>query len=235
MADRDLSLVSRNENTIDQRPSSAPVQFSLLEIKEHFDETLASITSEYQIAEELIAAGKTEECKTIWRSQVVFLEGLLDYFIHEISKYALYQMFCGEWERSVKFESIMVPMSQVEVAVASSESKVWFFEYLNSSLSRRVFLGAKEMNDQLNQIGVGFNAVMHRAFQKSDEQYSRQYGWRIVEDLYKRRNEIAHQNDRDHATAVQNDITREFVEQSADNIKRIVNAIFDLAKENDDT
>ena len=53
----------------------------------------------------------------------------------------------------------------------------------------------------------------------------------LITDLFQRRNAIAHQNDRSHASAEQNDITKEFVEDYMSKIKTIVNAIHSLAED----
>ena len=53
--------------------------------------------------------------------------------------------------------------------------------------------------------------------------------------MFQRRNEIAHQNDRSHASAQQNDITKEFVEDYISKIELIMNAIQDIAAEKDHT
>lgn len=45
--------------------------------------------------------------------------------------------------------------------------------------------------------------------------------------------EIAHQNDRDHATAIQNNISKEFVEDYIQKIENIVNGIHTIIKEKD--
>lgn len=55
----------------------------------------------------------------------------------------------------------------------------------------------------------------------------------MVTELFQRRNEIAHQNDRSHASAEQKDITREYVEDYIGKIELIVNAIENIAVEKD--
>ena len=89
MERRDLSLTSRVEGVRDPLPSCV-VHFELTEIKSHFDQSLLEIQNQFNIADELHTAGKVEDCKNIWRSQVVFLEGILDFYLHELSKYALF-------------------------------------------------------------------------------------------------------------------------------------------------
>lgn len=228
---RDLSLTPRFEAIRDQRPVTTPVHFKPNEIKKHFDESLSAIEKQYKVADSLLMSENIEGCKTIWRSQIVLAEGLLDFYIHEISKYCLFCMFTGSWEKSQKYDLLMIPMSKVEKGISAYASSDWFFEYLNDRFSNDVFLSSESMKDQLNLIGICFGKTMHKAFQKETENESQNFGKKVVRDLFKRRNEIAHQNDRDHATATQNDITKEFVENYISNIKLIVNSIHTIASE----
>ena len=228
---RDLSLSPRKENQRDAYPIEPPVQFSLNEIKQHFIESMDSVKAQYEVADFLSAEGNVEDCKTIWRSQVVLAEGLMDFYIHEMSKYCLFKMFTGNWDKSEKYASFMVPMGRVEEAIIAIESKDWFFDYLNERFSRDVFISKESMKDQLNLIGIGFSAAMYKAFPCENEATSIKKGAQIVEELFRRRSIIAHQNDRSHASAVQNDITKGFVSDYIGKIETIVNAIHKIAEE----
>ena len=231
-ASRDLSLSPRKENTRELIP--LPVQFSLQEIKQHFTDSLDSVKNQYAVADALLEDGNVDGSKTVWRSQVVFSEGLLDFYIHELSKYCLFRMFTGQWDKSEKYASVMVPMQKVEDAIAARESKDWFFSYLNDKFSREVFLSQESMREQLNLIGIGFKNVMARAFPQAKEEDSVALGRKAVAELFKRRNIIAHQNDRSHASAEQNDISKEFVVDYISKIESIVNAMQSIAEEKDD-
>ncbi len=228
---RDLSLTPRKENQRDALPIAPPIQFSLEEIKHHFDESIESVKKQYEVADLLMKDSDTDGCKTIWRSQVVLAEGLLDFYMHEMSKYCLFRMFTGQWDKSEKYNRIMVPMGKVEEAIEATESKDWFFNYLNDRFSRDVFISKESMKDQLNLIGIGFSSVMVKAFPRDKEETSCKDGAKIVSDLFCRRNEIAHQNDRSHSSAEQNDITKTFVSECISNIETIVNSIHELAKD----
>ena len=151
---RDLSLTPRKEDLRDAKPITIPIQFSLVEIKQHFEESLVAIKKQYAVADSLSEGEDADGCKMIWRSQVVLAEGLLDFYIHEMSKYCLFRMFTGAWEASAKYASFMVPMKEVEEALSTTESKDWFFSYLNDRFGRDVFLSCESMRDQLNLIGV---------------------------------------------------------------------------------
>ena len=63
------------------------------------------------------------------------------------------------------------------------------------------------------------------------EKEAEKYGKKVVKELFQRRNDIAHQNDRSHASATQKDIDREYVEGYIAKIELIVNAIYDIAEE----
>ena len=229
---RDLSLSPRVEEKRELKVIELPVQFSLKEIKEHFEESLNEVKAQYPVADLLNKNGNENDGKTIWRSQVVLAEGLLDFFIHEMSKFCLFKMFTGQWSKSEKYYRFMVPMSKVEDAINTVNSKDWFFEYLNDRFSRDVFLSHESMKDQLNLIRIDFSKTMERAFSKESKDPVK-YGKQVVIDLFQRRNDIAHQNDRSHASAKKQDITKEFVEKYITNIELIVNAIYDIALDND--
>ena len=233
MAERDLSLSPRMEAVREARPIAPPVQFSLDEIKQHFEESLTGIKDQYAVADSLLHSGNEAGCKTIWRSQVVLSEGLMDFYIHEMSKFCLFRMFTGQWDKTEKYNGFQIPMARVEEAIAAIESKDWFFDYLNDRFSRDVFLAEKNMREQLNFIGIGFVPTMVKAFPKEKEEESNKYGVQVVEELFQRRNAIAHQNDRSHASADQTDISKEYVEDYIGKIEKIVNAIQEIAVQKD--
>lgn len=205
-----------------REPRTVPIQFDLLEIKKHFDESIASIESQSKVLDNLTE----DEGKNILRAQVVFAEAVLDFYIHEISKYALYQMFCDEWEHSEKYGNMLVPMDKI---VRAFNSKEYFFQFLNDHFSQAVFLSAESMRDQLNLIGIPFAKVMKTAFPMQTEEESIKKGKEIIINLFSRRNAIAHQIDRSHESAEQNDITVQYVNSCIKNIKSIVEAINSIA------
>ena len=124
-------------------------------------------------------------------------------------------------------------MEKVENAIATLQSSDWFFEYLNNRFSRDVFLSFESIRDQLNLIGIQFNKTMERAFPSENQQESIRIGKETITMLFRRRNEIAHQNDRSHASAEQTDIAKDFVEDYISKIESIVNAIQEIAEEID--
>ena len=90
----DLNLAERNVNT---RAACNIEVFSLEKIKQHFDDSVALIMKQTVIARELKAEGKTEEAKDILRSQIVFIDSAFDFYMHELLKLGITNLFHGEW------------------------------------------------------------------------------------------------------------------------------------------
>lgn len=225
MTQRNLELTKRIEQVREIRQIITPMHFSPKEIISHFDESLTNIEEQYLIADELLNTGNEIACQIIWRSQVVLSEGLLDFYLHEISKYCLFQMFCGNWQKTEKFSNLMIPITKVEEALNTRESNEWFFDYLNIRFNKDVFLSAESMREQLNLIGVKFIDVVCNIFPDKTQKEANKLGVQMIKALFDRRNKIAHQNDRRHEDAKQSNITKEFVQEYISKIKILVNTI----------
>lgn len=232
MAGRDLTLAPRSEGIRDKQSAKGVVEFDLAQIKERFDQNLTSISKQFDIAESMKVAGKVEECETIWRSQIVFLESALDFYIHEISKYGMLNIFSGDWSKTEKYNNYQVPLKYVEEGFKNPESKAWLLQYLNERFSTEVYLSAESMKNQLNLLGLSFKTVMEKAFPKNSVQVSTyREGKKVVKELFERRNQIAHQTDRKHDDATQNTISKEYVEQCFADVRAIADSIQTIAIE----
>ena len=121
MAGRNLELRPREEGTRDKAKIPV-VRFPLDKITEHFQENISAVRGQFAVAEELVQGGRTEEGENIWRSQIVFLESALDFFMHELTKYGLCEIHAGSWNSTVKYENIMVHMGVVEAAMRDRDS-----------------------------------------------------------------------------------------------------------------
>lgn len=226
---RDLSLSSRQENVRSQQQTRHVVHFNLQEIKDRFDDSIRNIEKKFDIYDQLLESAKVDEGKDILRSQIVFLESTIDFFLHEMTKYSYYKMFSNEWDKTSQYKRFNVRMEIVEKGLSSGDSKEWFFEYVNDTFNRVVFLSSESMKDQLNSIGIPFKDVMHHVFTEKNEETSVKKARKFIENLFNRRNVIAHQNDRNHDSALQNDIDRNYVKENIETIKKIAQEIYMIA------
>lgn len=136
---RNLDLSERVENVREQQGIRYIVHFNLQEIKDRFDESIQSIEQKFNLYDELMESGKVDEAKDILRSQIIFLEGVVDFYLHEMTKYSYFKMFSNEWDKTSQYKSFNVKMEMVEKGLNSPNSREWFFEYVTDSFKRIVF------------------------------------------------------------------------------------------------
>ena len=226
---RNLDLSERVENVREQQGIRYIVHFNLQEIKDRFDESIQSIEQKFHLYDELMESKKVNEAKDVLRSQIIFLEGVVDFYLHEMTKYSYFKMFSNEWDKTSQYKNFNVKMEMVEKGLNSPNSREWFFEYVTDSFKRIVFLSRESINDQLNAIGIPYKDVMHNVFVEKSENESKKKGDDFIRKLFERRNTIAHQNDRSHDSAIQNDIDKDYVEYNIETMKKIAHEIYVIA------
>lgn len=138
-------------------------------------------------------------------------------------------MFLNEWDKTQQYKNFTVKMEVVEIGLNADESKEWFFEYVTDAFDRIVFLSSESMRDQLNAIGIPYKDVMHNVFAENTENKSVKKGNEFIRNLFKRRNVIAHQNDRSHDSAIQNDIDKNYVVENIETFQKIAQQIYEIA------
>lgn len=222
---RDLNLSYRRENTRDKNVPKV-VAFDIAEIENHFFDSICMVRKQFETAEYLCKNGKQGEAENIWRSQIVFLESAFDFFMHEVTKYGLMRIFLGEWERTTRYRNIDVTMDVVERALLSDEDTEWFLAYINQKYAGDTLVSASSVKQQLNLLGIRYNEVADGAFYDlNSEERTKDKLVRRLNELYSRRNVIAHQTDRNHYNARQKEINKELVEEFIVDIEKIVRAI----------
>lgn len=234
---RNLELTPRIEEQRNKNDVQAQIiEFDLNEIKDHFNENIVNIEQNFEIVDKMISINENEKSKNILRSQIVFLESALDFYLHELSKCGIVKMFNGNWTKTERYNNLKVEMKLIDAAINNPESHDWLLNYINDKIKREVYISLDSMKDQLNLLGIEFENVINTAY---DNKYTLEgnplNGKQIIKELFTRRNEIAHQSDRNHSNAEQNDITKEYVLESIDNVKNIVSVIHNIAvsKKND--
>lgn len=77
MADRNVSISQRKEEIRDKKEViSNSLQFELKDILYHFNESLKDIKNLFSVADALIKEDNKEGAMDVWRTQVVFAEGI---------------------------------------------------------------------------------------------------------------------------------------------------------------
>lgn len=225
MEERNLDLMARNEDTRDKFHTGV-IRFELDQIMQHFAETIQTIKAQFNVADKLLESGKVTEGENIWRAQIVFLASALDFYMHELTKYGLCEIYNENWGRTDKYDNFQVSMKVIEVALKSGEEIDWFLEYINNYYQTITMVSYESVKDQLNLLGVNLTDVADGAFrQRGETEKTKDKLKRRLNGLFSRRNFIAHQMDRDHADAQVKNITKEIVESFICDIEKIVNSI----------
>lgn len=231
MEGRNFDLKPRQEE-IREKISPAIVKFQLNEIEEHFDENLQYIRSQFDIADELFQNGREEEARNIWSSQIVFLESAFDFYLHELTKFGLSEMFAGNWDKTKKYNNLSVRMSIVDRALNAREDPGWFLEFVNEFYKEITLVSYESVKDQMNLLGLDLQKVADTVFYERDSVIKTKYKLReVLEMLYCRRNVIAHQSGRRHSDAQREKITKSMVGKFIEDIEKIVREIHKLAKQ----
>lgn len=215
---RDIKLDSR-EDKINKIESIIP-DIKLDNILEQFTENISNIRSKFKIYETLIKDGYEKESKDILRSQVVFLMSTLDFYMHEIAKYCLLQIFKGEKQRTNSYKDFIVSIEVVERALKNPESVDWLSEEIIHRHSHKTFMSSNEIKKVLSLVSTkkiykNIETELNMEGQLSDK----------IKEIYERRNKIAHQADRDHTTKKLYEINKEMVESYIDIIENMVKVI----------
>lgn len=220
MDERNLDLVVRNENTRDKFQTEV-VRFELDQILQHFVEAIQTINAQFDVVDELIESGKVIEGENIWRAQIIFLASALDFYMHELTKYGLCEIYNENWNHTDKYENLQVNMKAIEIALKSGEDIDWFLEYINNYYRAITMVSYESVKDQLNLLGICLASVADGAFyQRGETENTKARFKRRLNELFSRRNIIAHQSDRAHTDAQVNIITKEIVQNFICDIER---------------
>lgn len=228
--DRSLKLSDRKEGT---RVIPAPipvVKYELQEIKKHFDESVTVIQEQFAVADYLVENGKQDQAFHIWRAQVVFLESAFDFFMHELTKYGLSQIYDSNWNVTDKYRNIQIDMKTVAKALRDGKDSGWFLEYINGYYAEDTLVSFDSFKRQMNLLGLDVQRIADEAFYiRGASEKTKDKIKRRLNQLFTRRNWIAHQSDRRHEDAVTNVISREVVEEFITDMIKIVNAVVKVA------
>lgn len=233
MEERNLDLMPRQEETREKISSASNiVKFQLGEIEEHFDENLQYIQSQFDIADELLQSAREEEARNIWSSQIVFLESAFDFYLHELTKFGLSEMFAGNWDKTEKYNNLSVRMSIVDKALNAREDTEWFLEFVNGFYRELTLVSYKSVKDQMNLLGLELQEVADAVFYEMGSNIkTKDKLENCLEGLYHKRNVIAHQSGRRHSDAQREEITKDMVEKYIEEVEKIVRKIQELARQ----
>jgi hypothetical protein len=228
--DENFDLRKRAENTRDLYKTDV-VRFTLEEIMQHFFETLEIIKKENALGDELYQAKRKDEAEYIWRGQILLLAGALDFYMHELTKIGLCEIYDGNWQSTEKYKNIQVTMKYVEIGLKSNDHIDWFLDYVDQRFKYNTMVSFKDVKNQLNLLGINVSNIADSVFYDRDgEEKTNDKLKRRLDELFDRRNIIVHQTDRAHKDAQLKAIEKADVQNFIEDVEKIVCAIDNEAR-----
>lgn len=223
--DKSLELSTRKEDTRD-KVVPVVIRFEVVEIKQHFDESIATVNGMFSIANGLKSSENKNQAETIWRAQIVFLVSAFDFFMHEITKFGLGKIFDGVWEPTKKYNNITLDLATLTTALKAGEDSQWFVEFINEQFAKDTMVSYVSVREQMNLLGLDVQALADDTFyQRGSTEKTSDKLKRRLNSLFLKRNVIAHQSDRRHTDAEIMEITEATVREYVDDITKIVENI----------
>lgn len=138
----------------------------------------------------------TDEDFFLLRTQIVFLESVFDYYIHEIITYGIIQTYKGDWPINNKFNNILVKLSTCIEMIKKPELDAEILkEYIIDYYGGMTFLDKENLNAKLRVIEINPEQVASQVFDDDNPPQAQQKFAEFIKELYNRRNRIVHQCD----------------------------------------
>jgi len=160
----------------------------------------------------------------VLRAQVVFLDSAFDYYLHEIVKLGIVEMYHGTWIvlPTEKFENLPLRMTQVVDAVAQNPHDDWLKKWIDKTYGEKPLMSYEAFKAVCNLIGLKPQDISQVFYQRGGSVKTIDQMEAAINDLYSHRNRIAHQSDRQSENAVRCAIAKGDVEKYIHNIRSIV-------------
>ncbi len=226
MPERKFAPLTRRENTRDKRPVSTAIRFTPTEVHAHFVQNIRAVRAQTGVARDMLSRGNRAEAEFIWRTQILYLESALDFYMHELTTYGMLSMYTHLWPRTADYEKIEIAIGALDEVLDSPGSSDWLITYVRDAFGRDTLTSYARIKDQADLLGIDIRACVKAAFPEVGPKGNAVgYANDILSELANRRNRIAHQTDRNPDNALQTPITAAYVEQSVDRVERLVNAL----------
>jgi hypothetical protein len=224
--ERNLEITPRIENSREKQEIPSLHIQPLQEILERFNDNITCIKNRFSVIDCLPGDEdqKTQMCEDVYRSQIVFVESALDYYMHELSIYAMIQMYNSTWKKTGAYENLKIPISTVAEAIKNPENSSWVEEHIIGHHSIKTYMAAQLIKGNLSLLDKGLFDEVAKKLYVSESKPSEKLS-NVLDSYFQRRNYIAHQSDRDLATIDRHSINHEYVEKTIDEISNFINTL----------
>ena len=229
----DLELAARKVNTREARNIEV---FSLEAIRRHFIDSEKIIIRQIQVADNLINEGKADEAKDILRSQIVFIEAAFDFYLHELLKLGIQNIFHKEWKPvTEKYKNLQLDMKTLEEALQDNVSDEWLKKWITDKYAGVSLMSYERFDEVCKLLGLDIQEIADEAFyERASREKTKDKLKAKINRLFIRRNQIAHQSDRKRENAEREEISRGYVIEALNDMRKIIESINSSAEKKND-
>ena len=222
------NLSPRNTNS--RKCRDLATVFKLETIEADFDIVLDTIDKNLLEAEKFEKSGKISFASDLYRYQIAFLCSGFDYFIHCLFKNKAEKMFDGSSTRSEQFLNTSISVSDVLSAIDnhSINNPAWFINYINERISTETFLDVTKFKKGLNFMSAELYCDLASKMFDGDRSSQTDKLASKLDELFKRRHSIVHQNDRLHSSGQQQTIDLKYVVEQRNFVEVVVRNLIEL-------
>lgn len=215
----------RNIATRDIKKEHITQDANLKSIEENFNKNMNRIDEKFKIIKELKSKNFTEAANDILRSQIVLIMSSMDFYIHEIVKYGIIKIFIGERAGTKKYNEVLISLDCVKRALGNLEAVDWLEEEITLQHTRKTYMSSKNIEKALFLISdKNFLDLSIKKISETTKKDKKNILAKLAE-IYQRRNQIAHESDRNPQTGKINDISEELVKEYFNIIKMLIEEI----------
>lgn len=224
MKARNFTTPSRSSNPSRIKKKITITSTALQDIKGNFDACVSDIRDKFKYVNILTKPEEIPLREDILRYQLVSIESLLDYFVHQILTYGFKKIFNEEWRKTDPYKNINIPLVKVEYAVQHPESTVWIEKIIEEYDAKRCLMSGEGLAKVLESIGINPEQIAtHLGFATFDSLKAK------IQSIYLRRCNIVHHADMDSRTKAKCSITRDETAENIDLIVELCNEIYATA------
>lgn len=193
-------------------PQAVPtlVKFQLEDIIKHYKDSYSVI---YNQLSALQSSGTLDESQEfVLRSILVYSSSIMDFYFHELGKVFYLKMIIGDIKESNDFKKMELPLEDIREALSKQDPNEWFIKSIVRTMHKSVFQSSEQIKGLLKSIDISVNEICNNSIGGLK-------GWNVIkeklDEIYRIRNQIAHQADRSHSNA-------DYYEIDLDDIKKKV-------------
>lgn len=222
---RIISTPSRSSTPTRSKHKISIPSSALSDIKSNFDSCLDDINKRFAYVDLFSSPESSSEeieaSQDILRFQIVSIDSLLDYYMHQIFVYGLKKIFNDEWPKTDSYLKMLIPLGNVEDAIQNPENTDWIEEIIDQHINKDTFMNGNGINKVLNHIGLSLSNIANSLG------YNLQDLSKKISDLYSRRTKIVHYADINPDTKCKNPISKSEVTDYINLIKNLCDKIYD--------